>query len=192
MSVDVAAILTGASVQLWPYSRGLYPRDMLYTLWRLVEAEGGAETLFHSQMGGESDPYPWRGDLTEFVKYMDDPCRRIVLMAMQGESLVGVVWFDDLVAGHRAAYNLFFRRRAWGTVAHEATALALRYGFDVLGVQSIWGYTPWRSAIRHGLRHGFSIVATLPGFARINGQPTDITMLRLTKEEHDGFVDAVH
>lgn len=185
MSPDLSTLLTGTQVQLWPYSRGLYPRDTLHTLWRMVEAGGGAAQVFHSQLGGESDPYPWQGDLTEFVNYFNEPGRRILLMAMRGEALVGLCWFDDIVPGFRAAYNLFFRRRAYGLVAHEATALALRYGFDVLGVQSIWGYTPWRAAVEHGLRHGFSVVATLPGFARVNGKPTDITMLRITKEEHD-------
>jgi hypothetical protein len=182
---DVATILKGQQVQLWPYSRGLYPRDTLHTLWRLVESGGGADQVFHSQIGVESDPYPWRGDLTEFVKYFDDPGRRILLMAMQGEALMGLCWFDDIVPGYRAAYNLYFRKRAYGNIAHEATTLAFRYGFDVLGVQSIWGYTPWRAAVEHGKRHGMAVVATLPGFARVEGKPTDVSILRITKEEHD-------
>lgn len=184
MSLDVSAILTGQQVQLWPYSRGLYPRDTLHTLWRLVEDGGGAAQVFHSQRGGDSDPYPWQGDLTEFVRYFDEPGRRHLLIATQGEALMGLCWFDDIVPGHRAAYNLFFRKRAYGTIAHEATTLALRYGFDVLGVQSIWGYTPWRAAVEHGRRHGFRVVATLPGFAQVDGRPRDVMMLKLTKEEY--------
>lgn len=182
---DVATLLTGTQVQLWPYSRGLYPRDALHTAWRMVEDGGGATQVFHAQRGGEHDPYPWTGDLTEFVRYFDDPGRRILLLAMRGDALVGLCWFDDIVAGHRAAYSMFFRRRAWGAIAHEATALAFRYGFEVLGVQSIWGYTPWRAAVEHGKRHGMAVVATLPSFGLIDGRPRDITVVRITREEHN-------
>ncbi|HYE89536.1 MAG TPA: GNAT family protein [Terriglobales bacterium] len=167
---------------MYPYQRGAYPRAILGALWQLMEAEGATAKVFHAQQGPETE----RGDLVEFVRYFDDPKRVLLIMAEPDtKDLVGMVWFDDVVAGHRAAINIFYARKVWGARSRAATREAITWAFQTLGVASMWGYTPHRTAVRHGQALGFQIVAVLPEFARVGGRPQDVTILRLLRSEWD-------
>lgn len=175
--------MIGEYVSLHLYERGVFARDVLYALWRHVEDAGGSVNLFYAQQGPDSH----RGDLQEFVSYFTDP-KRIVLLAQSHatKDFAGLVWFDDVVAGHRAAINVFFRRRAWGHPARDAVRLACMHAFDHLRLQSIWAYTPWPAAWRMGEALGFQHIALLPEFVLINGTPHDIRIMRLRKGELHG------
>lgn len=164
---------------LYPYTRPAY-RSILGVLWQLMDREGATAKVFHAQQGPETE----RGDLVEFVRYFDDPKRHLIIM-VDGTEPVGMVWFDDLAPGYRAAINIFYARKVWGARSRAATAAAITWAFPGLGVTSLWGYTPWKTAARHGQALGFSIVAVLPGFACIAGTPHDVTILRLLREEWD-------
>lgn len=173
--------LTGLHVRLYPYVRGAFPRELLYALWRAVEDEGASRLLFYAQPVTEEAQ---RGDLQEFVSYLTDPKRVLyVAQSLKDDSLAGMVWFDDIQPGYRAAANVFFRRRAWGAPALEGSRLALAAAFDTLGLESIWAYTPWLHAVRHAKRAGMMPVALLPGFVRIDGAARDIHVLRLKRED---------
>ena len=173
--------LTGRYVRLYPYQRGAFPREVLYACWRAVEDEGAARLLFYAQpVAQESE----RGDLTEFVSYFTDAKRVVyIVQNLKTDELAGMIWFDDIQPGYRAAANVFFRRRAWGAPALEGSRLALGHVFETLGVQSIWAYTPWKHAVRHATRAGMMPVALLPGFVRIDGVARDIHVLRLRRED---------
>jgi hypothetical protein len=108
----VSVDLTGQHVRLYPYQRGAFPREVLYACWRAVEDEGAAPRLFYAQLCADE---AHRGDLPEFIAYMTDP-KRLVYIAqrLKDDSLAGLVWFDDIVPGYRAAANIFYRRRCWG------------------------------------------------------------------------------
>ena len=173
--------LSGQHVRLYPYQRGAFPREVLYACWRAVEDEGAARLLFYAQPCQEEAE---RGDLTEFVSYMTDPKRLVyIAQSLTTDALAGMVWFDDIQPNHRAAANVFFRRRAWGAPALEGSRLALGHVFDTLKVESIWAYTPWKHAVRHAERAGMMPVALLPGFVRIDGAPRDIHVLRIRRED---------
>lgn len=175
--------LTGQHVRLYPFEREGWPRDVLYALWRHVEDAGASTTLFYAQPGLDAQ----RGDLQEFVGYFTDPKRLVYLaQSTKNDELAGMVWFDDIQPGHRAAINVFFRRRAWGHPAREAVRLACLHAFERLRVQSIWAYTPWPAAWRMGEALGFQHIALLPEFVLIHGTPHDIRIMRLRKGELDG------
>lgn len=166
-------------IRLFPYVRGYYPRDTLARLWGYVEAQGAARKLFYAQPGTDEE----RGDLTHFVEYFADSARRLLLIPERDQQPMGLVWLDDIIPGFKAAMNVFYRRRFWGTPAREATTLAVAYCFNDLHFQTLWGYTPWPEAQSHAEAVGFQAVARLPGFARCDDRPLDITILRLEKGE---------
>ena len=173
--------LSGQYVRLYPYQRGAFPREVLYACWRAVEDEGAARLLFYAQPVTDEAQ---RGDLTEFVSYMTDPKRLLyIAQNLKTDQLAGMVWFDDIQPGYRAAANVFFRRRSWGAPALEGSRLALGHVFETLHVESIWAYTPWPHAVRHAQRAGMMPVALLPGFVRVDGVARDIHVLRLRRED---------
>ena len=173
--------MIGQHVRLHLFSRSSFPRQTLYTLWRYVEDAGAYRQLFYAQPVQDETE---RGDLIEFVNYFTDP-KRIMFIAqsLKTNDVAGMVWFDDIQPGWKAAANIFFRRRYWGQPALEGTKLGLRQMFDTLKLESIWAYTPWKHAITHAERAGMIRVALLPGFVRIDGAPRDIHVLRVLRGE---------
>src|ERR1044071_1776955 len=65
--------LTGAVVRLWPYAPGVYGRDALYRVWKLMEDDGATKRAFwddaHVQTGG---------DLVSFVTMFNGPQRLLL------------------------------------------------------------------------------------------------------------------
>ena len=173
--------LSGQHVRLYPYVRGAFPRETLYALWRAVEDDGAAARLFYAQPALEESH---RGDLTEFIAYFTDPKRVLyIAQSLKTDQVAGMVWFDDIQVGHRAAANVFFRRRYWGAAAGEGSRLALDAAFETMGVAAIWAYTPWPHAVRHAERAGMREVAVLPEFICIEGRPHDLHVLRVCRED---------
>ena len=167
--------LTGERVKLWPYARGIYARDILYRLWRVVEDHEAASKMFC----GSQDEDILKGDLVSFVKYFDDPGRYLLIVTdLTGDDIAGCIWFDDLMPKFRAFGSVFMRQKYGGEGSMEAVRMALGYAYTVLEVESVWGVTPWRTAKQLCTRCGFEDVALLPAFARVNGLCHDVTILR--------------
>ena len=182
---EIAALLTGKHLRLLPYVRGHWPPETLVVLWRMVRDEGAQGKIFFAGPGSTT-PFPTQGDLVHFIKFFDPepPVQRLLLIAHSAENdLAGLFWFDDFVPGHRVTGNVCYRRRYWGEPAREASRLALAYGFEVLGVRSIWAYSPWKTGIHHGEAVGMTQVATLPDFAMAGGQALDLAILRMRRED---------
>lgn len=164
---DLARLLTGDLVRLWPYaSAAPFPRDLLYRVWHMIEAERGWHKLFWWQPG----PAAQRGDLTTFARYMQDKIPLLVEDRATGK-LCGLIYFDEALAGLRANISIWFAKAAWGATATEAGAIATRYAHACLGFPTLWGVTPWKAAARYAVRCGYRHVATLPAYVRINGKP---------------------
>lgn len=161
------------------YQRGYFPRGTLHTLWSYVEHDKAAPKLFYAQPPQDS-PESIVGDLAAFVGYFEDP-KRVLLIVEEQNDVMGMVWFDDIFPGHRAAVNAFYRRRYWGQRSRQATRQAMRVAFDGLKVESLWAYTPWPEAMKHAQACGMKIHATLRGFAMVNGALRDLAILRMEK-----------
>ena len=159
-------ILTGKQVQLWPWSRGYYPRDVLFYLWRMMEQEQMTNTVFYSQTSTtEQTPVSTHMDLIEFVHFFSDAqhCRLLIIpQHIASGEMIGFIWFDNVILGQTATGNIFYRRKFWGDVGQEATRLALKYAFEALHVKKVWGQSPWRAATAHIERAGFFKVCDVP------------------------------
>jgi RimJ/RimL family protein N-acetyltransferase len=166
------------------YKRGHFPRETLGTLWNYVEEQGAAKKLFYAQPNPPT-PVGTVGDLTAFVEYFGDE-KRVVLIVEEGGEVMGMVWFDDILPGHRAAINGFYRRRYWGIRAREATRQAMLHAFESLSIKSLWAYTPWPEAVRHAQAIGMELTAVLKEFVLVEGQPRDVNVLVIRKGDLDG------
>ena len=166
------------------YRRGHFPRETLATLWGYIERDGAWAKLFYAQPVDET-PFPTRGDLPAFVGYFEDPKRILLIVEDEGQPM-GMVWFDDIYVGHRAAINAYYRRRYWGHRTRVATKEAAKVAFQTMAIKTLWAYTPWREAFRHAQAIGMQHHATLEDFALVDGSPRDVLILRMRKEDLDG------
>src|SRR5262245_25296020 len=183
---EMESLLTGQHVKLYPYVRGHFPPETLFTLWNLMREQGAIDKVFFGRPG--TTPYQRRGDLVEFIKTFEpeagvDRWVLIVQSLKHPEDVAGMCWFDDHIPEHRIAGSVFYRRKYWGRPAHEATRLAIRWAFAVLPVQSIWAYSPWKTGQKHAEYGGMTHVATLPEYVVLGEQPADLYCYRVRREE---------
>lgn len=166
MTQELATLLTGHHVRLWPYAAALFPRDTLYQVWRAIEEEHGWPRIFWWQDAADAQ----KGDLVAFAEYMRDKTP-VLVQKRDTDKLCGLIWFDAGVQGLRTSISIWYRRAAWGAHAHEATALATRYAHQCLGYRQVWGVTPWKAAMHHGLRCGYKFMCTFPRYVLVNNKP---------------------
>lgn len=161
------------------YRRGHFPRETLFTLWKYADEAGFSTKLFYAQPS-EATPFSQRGDLGAWVPYFDDPKRLVLIVEDEGQPM-GMVWFDDVYPGHRAALNGWYRRRYWGHRTRVATKAAIGLAFEALALQSLWAYTPWPEAARHCLAVGMKPHAILRDFVLVDGHVRDLEILKMEK-----------
>lgn len=180
-----ADALCGKQVKLWPYARGFYRRDLWYQVWVEMEVEGALPKVLHGSFAAPSvqEPIDYRGDLADVVTYFSQPSRMVFIVSdLTGKELAGVVWFDEIITGHRAMVSVWYRKAFWGEASLEGTRLAINSVAERFQVKTFWGITPWRPAVTHAKRLGFVQLATIPGIAVVQGQDRDLYILRLVKE----------
>lgn len=188
MTPDQAnALLTGEHVRLWPYIRGVWPRETPFKLWQMVEQEQASQRLFWvDAVGMRANTV---GDLHEFLAFLGTD-RRLVLMAeslAHPGDLAGLFWFDDITEGHKAGAGVCYRRRYWGAPAREASRLALQYGFAAWDLEAIYAYTPFPVAQKHAEACGMTTIAELPRFIKFGEKYHTLYICRVLREEsHDG------
>lgn len=171
--MDQASIiqgLVGKHVRLWPYAKECFAPDILVQVCQQLNDSGMASRVFWEAAIEQGEN---RVDLTWFMQYMNDVAPLFVQDLESGD-LVGLVWFNNFSAKHRANINVWYRRKAWGKPAREGTAIATRYAFALWGLQQIWGFTPWPEAVKHVIPLGYKQIATLPGYAYSLGSPRDL------------------
>lgn len=176
--LDIAVLLTGQMVRLWPYAPGYFGGpDFLYTLWQRLRDDRAIDRVFWSHVPFEDSPQP---TYEFFSGYMDKRALMLIVQDRTNGELAGMIWFDDIVLGHRASLNLWYPRRYWGAPAREATAMATRYAFKVHGWRHLFGLTPWKLAMRHGLALGWQ-AQTVPNYALVRDQVRDLYILSLAQ-----------
>ena len=160
--------------------RGVYGRDTLYLLWKLLEKDGVTERIFWAQ---RSPTEAMRGDLVEFVRYFectDPPRYAVVPVDKESTQLMGIVWFD--YGGHVGCIGVAYRKGFRGKRAAAATALACQYAYQAFGFSILYGFTPYRDAALHGRGYGWRRVATLPRYALIKGKERPLYVMLHEKE----------
>jgi RimJ/RimL family protein N-acetyltransferase len=173
-------LLEGQLVRLFPYARGLYPRDTLYHAWKLMEAEGAGPKLFW----GSTETPELHSDISAFCKYFEESTNRALVLIQHQESgaLAGFAWFDDFVPQHRCFGSIFIAKAYRGRMGLEAVRMVSRYAMEAFTLQAVWAVSPWKDAQRLICAAGYQRMAVLPEFTRANGIPVDVLVYRLTKE----------
>jgi RimJ/RimL family protein N-acetyltransferase len=146
-----------------------------------MEKEDTLKLVFYEKPG-EDTPFQQHSDLADFIVYMGDP-KKIVLLVQDAkeDQIAGLIWLDGVVPGWRANGNFWMRRRYWGESTKEAVMIGLDYVFHALDIQTVWTYSPWLTSVKTTNRCGFEYVVSLPDFALVNGQPRDIHISRFCK-----------
>lgn len=176
--------LTGKTVRLWPYVPGVYGRDALYRVWKMMEDDGGTRQAFWD----ETDPETG-GDLASFIKAFDGTKNRLLLMVegLDAKQLIGCIWFAEIAVGHQAFGSIWMHKMARGQRTLEACSLALRHAFESFQLRQVWSITPWPTAGMLCERLGYREVTRLPDFCKRGEDFLDVMIYRVTKEQCDGI-----
>lgn len=176
--------LDGKLIKVWPYSRGFLPRDILFTAWKTMEKDDLMRFVFHGQNDPTNRPISQRGDLVEFMKYFSEETRALLIIQRKdNEQIGGLMWLDEIIKGFRAVGALCFAKNTRREFVDEATKICFDYSFEVFNLKALFGFTPWGPATDYALRSGMTQVALVPEFALVNNKPTDIAIVKITREE---------
>lgn len=174
--------LTGPTVRLWPYAPGVYGRDALYRVWRLMEEDGATKQAFWDEAMLETG-----GDLASFVRAFDGPQRLLLMIErLDTQQLCGCFWVSQIAMGHQAFVSMWMHKSSRGPLSLDASRLALSYTFETTGAKHLWALTPWPAAGALCRTNGFQRVGTLKEFCRWGDGYKDVTMYRLTNERFLG------
>ena len=171
--------LEGERVKLWPYMAGVYSRDLLGRLWRVIETHGDGARLFW----GNANPPDIRMDLPAFCAFFSSDSRALLLITNpDGSEIIGCTWWDDIVPGHHAFGSLYMVPAYRGRPSLEATRLSAQWAFSHYACRQLWALTPWPEVASMITHAGFSRVATLPAFALWQGQTHDVGVFRKVRD----------
>lgn len=168
-----------------PYIRGLSPREELLRWWLLMDQHGGQKYIFWADQSGVET---LRGDPVAFVAAF---AQRLAFACYDNatEQLIGFNWVEHITPRHHAQWGMYFSPKTSREVIFDANLLTTRAVFAHLRtLRFLFGFTPWKAALKHGLKQGWQHVATLPGFAAMGEEGKDLYVLRLErpKESDDG------
>lgn len=179
-----ATLTETATVRLWPYAPGVYGRDALYRVWKLMEDDGATKQAFWDEAMWETG-----GDLASFMRGFDGPQKLLLLIErVDTGQLCGCFWVTQMSLGHQAFVGMWMQSGARGALSVEGARLSLRYTFDVTEAKQLWALTPWPKAAALCIRTQFELVAILPDFCRWEGKDKDVRVYRLTREAFHEFL----
>jgi hypothetical protein len=177
--------LHGENVSLWIYGRGTYPSDLLYEIWRTLKDEDALHLMFPDYFKWpQKSSFDQRMDLGKFVQLATDWGENACLLVAQhkAKDFAGYILFTDLLPGYDGKVHVFFKRRYWGKIAREGTALAYDFAKNCLRLKRLWDFVCWHHAVRIAQDFGFKEVAVLPKFQTVNGKEYDMHVLVLEFE----------
>jgi len=160
-------------IELVPYVRGNSDPTLMAKLWCMMYEENALDRVFYQPMREDE-----QRDIEMLIKHME---AALLFCVVQGQELVGAVWFTNIWPW-RADISLCYRKMLHGPVAARVTKRLCMALFLYHGWEHIWGVTPWRSALAHGLSIGFTYQATLPKFIQRGTRWLPMHIARLDKE----------
>lgn len=165
-------------MRLWHYQPGVYGRDALYRVWRLMEDDGATKQAFWDEADRATG-----GDLASFVCGFEGATNKLLMLVERLDTgkLCGCLWVTQIVPGHQAFIGQWMQQEARGAMAVEAAHLTIKGLFDVVGVQQVWAFTPWLGAGALCRRMGFTKLATLPNYCQWEGRGKDVALYQLTR-----------
>ena len=150
----------GVKWTIIPYLRGMWPSSAFYLLWCAMKHDKVLGRIFYTQRVKRPAE---RGDLHHLYTYMTEAT---VFFLYADEQVVGCVWFTDLT-DYQGSIGVYYRQDVPSDIKDTVTSKVCAFCFEVYGWRQIWGFTPWRNALRHAQRCGFSHHATFPEYCKI-------------------------
>lgn len=173
------------SVRVWPYQPGVYGRDALYRVWRLMEEDGATKRAFWDEALDEDG-----ADLVSFVRTFDNAPNKRLLMIERTDTglLCGAFWIMQIQPGHQAFVSMWMHTGSRGTRSIAAAQHALRYTFDTWDLRHVWALTPWHGAGTLCRRMGFTREAILRQFCQWKPERfLPVSLYRLERGVFDGI-----
>src|SRR5690349_10415901 len=154
----------GTICTVWPYLRGHFDRDFLYSLWTLIEAENDWPSILWEHQ--ESDtPISQHGDLVDWIHYMEsllDPKALLIVQDNLSGRIAGLIWFHRQKAESAHGAIWMSKKYRGQRIVREAVALGLEYAFYARNWKQVFAITPWPIARNLLKRCGFSQLAAVP------------------------------
>jgi hypothetical protein len=134
--------------RIFPYARDAgYPADLLYAVYKAMEPD--LERIFYDMKIRDLE-----GVLAYFMQailyIVADPTLANVL---------GCLWFTDIkpYTGH---VGVWYTQSARGKLAIQASTAICDFVMEQYAWRDIWGFTPWKDAVRHACDCGFTLEKT--------------------------------
>lgn len=176
-------LLTGTTVRLWPYVPGVYGRDALYRVWRLMEDDGATKQAFWDEAYLETG-----ADLASFVQAFSATNKMLLMIERRDTGrLCGCFWVTQMTLGHQAFVGMWMQKASRGKLSVESAMYALRYTFNAGAFRQLWALTPWTPASTLCLKTGFERIASLLNFCRWDDGYKTVRLYRLTRERFNGL-----
>lgn len=147
-------------ISLWAYSRGEAARDLPWIIWRMVEDAGDWDKLVHWNPPEEDSRVPVRGDLIEFIEWMKGKLFVLAVNNATGD-IVGFGWYSDIRNG-TALTSIWVNPLHRGKFSREITFAGIKFGYEMLGLETLQTMTPWPIARNLARKCGFKDIAFIP------------------------------
>jgi RimJ/RimL family protein N-acetyltransferase len=124
------------------YSRGYYKRHTLAYLWEVIEESGDWDKIFWEERDEETTPISTKGDLVEWITYMNNPVNpTVLLIGTVNNEVAALSWFND-IKKDSAHGNIWIRPAYRGPYSREFVRKCMNYVFNVYGWEIVYGATP--------------------------------------------------
>jgi len=160
---------------------GGIPEDFLVGLYYLTKKDG----LLRSTFPGGSD-----FSLTWFVSYFTK--KSLLIGIEKPGNVAGYSWIYEVEGNERfkkGAIGMCFFKKFWGSLAiRELSQLGLRWYFQELGLNIIFATVAARNRLsfRFSKNLGFQYIGRAPMFFVQEGNPLDIDLMFLKREDFMG------
>lgn len=144
--------------RIFPYARGAgYPPDLMYVVYKAMEPD--LERIFYDME---------HRDLEGVLAYFANAV--LYIIADPGLSKVlGCLWFTD-VKPYKGNVGVWYAQEARGSLAVQASTAICDFVMEQYGWRDIFGFTPWKDAVRHACECGFSLEKTFENMVCLRGQ----------------------
>ena len=158
-----------------------FPEDFLIRMYFKTKEQG----LFRRTFPGHSD-----FSLEWFISYFYK--RSFLVPMVKPGEVAGISWIyevDGPPACRKASIGFLFFKEHWGeTVLQECARLGVSWFFQEAGISILYAtIAHWnRLSVRYAKMIGFKMIGTAPKFFVQDGQPVDVDLMYLKREDFTG------
>ena len=150
---------------IFPYARGMHAPTFMYHVYQAMEHD--LERVFYDME---------HRDLEGVLEYF----QHTVLFTVFSPDLakiLGLVWFTD-VKPYKGNIGIWYAQEARGSISKDATNAVCAFVLEQYSWKDIFGFTPWKEAVKHGKDTGFEHVGTFPDTVCLRGMWKPLYVMR--------------